>query len=238
MGGRRLGGPQPSRRVPPVRAHAGVAATLSTSRLAPLLVQSPALMPPAARSKERVRPNSRSTRSGAGPGRCSPWSGPGRPAGPAQSSLSVLASGPPRGPADNEHWRTRDVGRRVARRRRLRGAATNPTPRRTPRRWTLFPTCWPGAPERGPRGELTACRSPEECGSVPTSAALLMSMGTSDLVSLDCTANCSQAASASAPGCLPSSSTPVTAWMRASASSLRRKRESSSIRQPRSESAR
>jgi hypothetical protein len=76
---------------------------------------------PAARLKERVPPNSRSTRSGAWPGRCSPWSGPGRPARPAQSSLSVLASGPPLGPADNEHWGTGDLGRRVARRRRLRG---------------------------------------------------------------------------------------------------------------------
>jgi hypothetical protein len=80
----------------------------------------------AARLKQQVRPNSRSTRSGVGAGRCSPWSGRGTPARPAQSSLSLLASGPPLGPANDEHWRTRDLGGRLARRRRLGEAGVPP----------------------------------------------------------------------------------------------------------------
>lgn len=142
MGGRRLGGPQHS--------HRSSSGTGSPRRSSRHVQHRPA------RSKARGVPSSHAA--------CGPLKGAStaeltihqirRRAGPLFSMIRARETRSPSsivsvrvriwaspGPDDNEHWRTRDLGRRVARRRRLRGASTSPTLRRTPRQWTLFPTC-------------------------------------------------------------------------------------------------
>jgi hypothetical protein len=145
MGGRRLGGPQHSHRR---SSHTG-SRRRSSRDVQNLPPRSPARavpsLPPAARFKgaSTAELTIHQIRRLAGPlfsmVKARETRSPSSIVSVRARSLSVLASGPRLGPADNEYWRTRDLGRREE--TASPGASTSPTPRRTPCRWTLFPTC-------------------------------------------------------------------------------------------------